>query len=101
DNYFKRIDELETIYFDKTQISGYPSPGVIAILIDYYSRINLNLEKVTNYMNLTNELYPEFKLDPHKCVSVIRLLINKNLYDKAIELIEQMGKFDIVPQYMY
>jgi hypothetical protein len=35
ESYIKRISELETIYFDKTQTTGFPSLGVIAILIDY------------------------------------------------------------------
>lgn len=35
ESYMKRIEELETIYFDKNKTSGFPSLGVIAILIDY------------------------------------------------------------------
>jgi hypothetical protein len=35
DTFMKRIAELETIYFDKNQTTGFPSLGVIAILIDY------------------------------------------------------------------
>jgi len=35
ESYMKRISELETIYFDKKQTTGFPSLGVIAILIDY------------------------------------------------------------------
>lgn len=35
ESYIKRISELETIYFDKNQTTGFPSLGVIALLIDY------------------------------------------------------------------
>lgn len=35
ESYTKRISELESIYFDKTKTTGFPSLGVIAILIDY------------------------------------------------------------------
>ncbi len=35
ESYIKRISELESIYFDKKQTTGFPSLGVIAILIDY------------------------------------------------------------------
>jgi hypothetical protein len=35
ESYMKRIAELEAIYFDKKQTTGFPSLGVIAILIDY------------------------------------------------------------------
>jgi len=65
------------------------------------SRVELNLDKVIYYINLLNEIDPKFKLDPHKCVSVIRLLIRKNSFDKAIELINSLGRYDIVPNYMY
>jgi len=34
-------------------------------------------------------------------VSVIRLLIHKNSFDKAIELIDSLGRYDVVPNYMY
>lgn len=61
----------------------------------------MNLDKVVFYTNLSNELDPNFKLDPHKCVSVIRLLIRKNSFDKAMELIDSLGRYDIVPNYMY
>ncbi|CAF1247619.1 unnamed protein product [Adineta steineri] len=101
ESYKKRVSELETIYFDKKQTSGFPSLGVIAILIDYYSRVELNLDKVLFYINLSNEIDRKFKLDPHKCVSVIRLLIRKNSFDKAIELIDSLGQYDVVPNYMY
>lgn len=63
--------------------------------------MELNLEKVISYINLSNEYDPQFKLDPHKCVSVIRLLIRKNSYDQAIELIDSLGRYDVVPNYMY
>ena len=36
--FVKRIAELESIYFDKAQTTGFPSLGVIAILIDYCKR---------------------------------------------------------------
>ena len=36
--FVKRIAELESIYFDKSQTTGFPSLGVIAILIDYCKR---------------------------------------------------------------
>jgi len=65
------------------------------------SRVELNLDKVIYYINLSNEIDPKFKLDPHKCVSVIRLLIHKNSFDKAIELIDSLGRYDVVPNYMY
>ena len=35
ESYMKRIAELEAIYFDKKQTTGFPSLGVMAILIDY------------------------------------------------------------------
>jgi hypothetical protein len=35
ESYIKRISDLESIYFDKNQTTGFPSLGVIAILIDY------------------------------------------------------------------
>ena len=35
ETYMKRIAELESIYFDKKQTTGFPSLGVIAMLIDY------------------------------------------------------------------
>lgn len=35
ETYVKRIAELESIYFDRNQTTGFPSLGVIAILIDY------------------------------------------------------------------
>jgi hypothetical protein len=35
ESYTKRISELETIYFDKKQTTGFPSLGAIAVLIDY------------------------------------------------------------------
>lgn len=35
ESYIKRISELESIYFDKNQTTGFPSLGVIALLIDY------------------------------------------------------------------
>ncbi len=35
ESHIKRISELESIYFDKSQTTGFPSLGVIAILIDY------------------------------------------------------------------
>lgn len=35
ESYKKRIHELESIYFDKKQTTGFPSLGVMAILIDY------------------------------------------------------------------
>ena len=54
-----------------------------------------------SYVNLTHEIDPKFKLDPHKCVSVIRLLIRKNSYEKALELIDSLGRYDTVPTYMY
>ncbi len=63
--------------------------------------MELNLDKVLSYINLSNEFDPKFKLDPHKCVSVIRLFIRKNSFDKAIELINSLGRYDIVPNYMY
>jgi pentatricopeptide repeat protein len=63
--------------------------------------VELNLDKVLSYINLSNEFDPKFKLDPHKCVSVIRLFIRKNSFDKAIELIDSLGRYDIVPNYMY
>lgn len=65
------------------------------------SRVELNLDKVIYYINLSNEIDPKFKLDPHKCVSVIRLLIRKNSFTKAIELIDSLGRFDTIPNYMY
>ncbi|CAF2111137.1 unnamed protein product [Rotaria magnacalcarata] len=99
--YVKRISNLESIYFDKTKTTGFPSLGVIAILVDYYSRVELNLDKVVHYISLSNQIDPKFKLDPHKCVSVIRLLIRKNAFNKAIELIDSLGGYDIVPNYMY
>ena len=33
--YVKRVSELEAIYFDKSQTTGFPSLGVIAVLIDF------------------------------------------------------------------
>ena len=54
-----------------------------------------------SYINLSNEIDPNFKLDPHKCVSVIRLLIRKDSFPKAIELIDSLGRYEIVPNYMY
>ncbi|CAF4265213.1 unnamed protein product [Rotaria sp. Silwood2] len=101
ESYMKRISELESIYFDKTKTTGFPSLGVIAILIDYYSRVELNLDKVIHYISLSNDIDPKFKLDPHKCVSVIRLLIRKNSFNKAIELMDSLGGYDVVPNYMY
>ncbi|CAF1058055.1 unnamed protein product [Rotaria sordida] len=101
ESYMKRISELESIYFDKRKTTGFPSLGVIAILIDYYSRVELNLNKVIHYIRLSNDIDPKFKLDPHKCVSVIRLLIRKNSFNKAIELIDSLGCYDTVPNYMY
>jgi hypothetical protein len=65
------------------------------------SRVDLNLDKVIEYISLSNEIDPKFKLDPHKCVSVIRLLIRKNSFNKAIELIDSLGRYDVVPNYMY
>lgn len=53
------------------------------------------------YINLSHEFDPKFKLDPHKCVSVIRLLIRKNAFDKAMELVNSLGRYDVVPNYMY
>ena len=53
------------------------------------------------YINLSNEADPSFRLDPHKCVSVIRLLIKKDSYPKAMELIDSLGVFNAVPNYMY
>lgn len=35
ESYMRRISELESIYFDKKKTTGFPSLGVIAILIDY------------------------------------------------------------------
>ena len=35
ESHIKRISELESIYFDKNQTTGFPSLGVIATLIDY------------------------------------------------------------------
>lgn len=35
ESYKKRIEQLEKIYFDKKQTTGFPSLGVMAILIDY------------------------------------------------------------------
>ncbi|CAM4940877.1 unnamed protein product [Rotaria socialis] len=101
ESYVKRISQLESIYFDKTKTTGFPSLGLIAILVDYYSRVELNLDKVIHYISLSDQIDPKFKLDPHKCVSVIRLLIRKNKFDKAIELIDSLGGYDIVPNYMY
>lgn len=72
---------------------------IISFFLD--SRVELNLEKVIHYITLSNEYDPQFKLDPHKCVSVIRLLIRKNSYDQAIELINSLGRYDVVPNYMY
>ena len=63
--------------------------------------MELNLEKVIYYINISNEYDPQFKLDPHKCVSVIRLLIRKNSYEQSIELIDSLGRYDVVPNYMY
>lgn len=54
-----------------------------------------------SYINLSNEIDPNFKLDPHKCVSVIRLLIRKDSFSKAIELIDSLGRYETVPNYMY
>lgn len=54
-----------------------------------------------HFINLSNEIDPNFKLDPHKCVSVIRLLIRKDSFNKAMELIESLGRYENVPNYMY
>ena len=54
-----------------------------------------------SYINLSNEIDPNFKLDPHKCVSVIRLLIRKGSFEKAIELLDSLGRYEKVPNYMY
>ncbi|UJR20772.1 hypothetical protein I4U23_023887 [Adineta vaga] len=101
ESYMKRISELESSYFDKQQTTGYPSLGVIANLIDYYSRVELDLEKVIYYINLSNEISPKFKLDPHKSISVVRLLIHRHSFTKAIELLNSLGRYDTVPNYMY
>ena len=53
------------------------------------------------YINLTHQIEPKFKLDPHKCVSVIRLLVRKDSYAKALELIDSLGRYENVPTYMY
>ena len=119
-SYMKRISELEAIYFDKNKTTGFPSLGVVAILIDYCklkeflfekqkqliffskdSRVVFNLDKVIQYIGLKNDMDPNFKLDPHKCVSVISLLIRKHSFDQAIEFIDSVGCFDVIPNYMY
>jgi hypothetical protein len=65
------------------------------------SRVELNLDKVISYINLSNKIDSEFKLDPHKCVSVIRLLIRKDAFSKAMQLLDSLGRYETVPTYMY
>lgn len=59
------------------------------------------MDKVIHYISLSNNIDRNFKLDPHKCVSVIRLLIRKSSFDKAMQLMDSLGSYEVVPNYMY
>jgi hypothetical protein len=63
--------------------------------------VELNVDKVIDYIKLSSEIDPKFKLDPHKCVSVVRLLIRRNSFEKAMGLIDSLGRHETVPNYMF